>query len=318
MAAADLRSFSFLLRTFFILLLSVGTVLPFECKNAAQKLQVHLVPHTHDDVGWLKTVDQYFYGANNSIQHAGVQYILDSVIPGLLLNKNRTFIYVEMAFFHRWWEQQDEQMRETVRNLVKSRQLEFINGGWCMNDEAATHYDAIIDQMTLGLRFINDTFGDQARPTIAWHIDPFGHSAEQASLFSLMSLDGFFFARIDHADKAKRLKEKRMEMVWRGSRNYEKASQIFTGVFYDFYNPPPGFCFDQSCSDQPIQDDPRLFDMNVQGRVNEFVSTACKQAKSFKTNHIMLTMGSDFNYENANLWFKNLDKLIKYVNQVNN
>lgn len=55
--------------------------------------------------------------------------------------------------------------------------------------------------MTLGLRFIEDTFGADARPTVAWHIDPFGHSAEQASLFSLMSFDGFFFGRIDEADK---------------------------------------------------------------------------------------------------------------------
>ena len=32
------------------------------------KLNVHLVPHSLDDVGWLKTVDQYYVGSNNSIQ----------------------------------------------------------------------------------------------------------------------------------------------------------------------------------------------------------------------------------------------------------
>ena len=62
------------------------------------KLQVHLVPHTHDDVGWLKTVDEYYYGANNSIQHAGVQYILDSVIRQLVSDPSKRFIYVEIAF----------------------------------------------------------------------------------------------------------------------------------------------------------------------------------------------------------------------------
>ena len=293
----------------------------FECKsdralNDDEKLQVHLVPHTHDDVGWLKTVDEYYYGANNSIQHAGVQYILDSVIPQLTADSTKRFIYVEIAFFERWWKEQNKAMKREVKRLVANKQLEFINAGWCMNDEAATHYNAIIDQMTYGLNFVQEKFGSEARPRIAWHIDPFGHSNEQASIFAQMSFDGFFFGRIDYADKELRLKQQRMELVWRGSRNLGKDSDIFTGVLYNGYNPPPGFCYDQFCVDNPVQDDPRLFDMNVKESVDKFVQVTCKQASQYKTKNIILTMGSDFMYENANLWYKNLDKLIRYVHEV--
>lgn len=35
------------------------------------------------------------------------------------------------------------------------------------------------------------------------------------------------------------------------------------------------------------------------------------QAKSYATNNIIVTMGEDFNYQSANVWFKNLDKLIE-------
>ena len=66
--------------------------------------------------------------------------------------------------------------------------LEFILGGWCMNDEASTHYNAIIDQHTIGFKFLKDNFGDCARPKIGWQIDPFGHSREQASIFAQVSM----------------------------------------------------------------------------------------------------------------------------------
>ena len=62
--------------------------------------------------------------------------------------------------------------------------LEFISGGWCMNDEATTHYNSMIDQHSLGAEFLYENFGECARPKIGWQIDPFGHSRETASLFA--------------------------------------------------------------------------------------------------------------------------------------
>ena len=69
---------------------------------------MHIINHSHDDVGWLKTVDQYFYGNKNNVQRAGVQYIISSVITELKKDPRRKFIFVETAFFKMWWDQQDE------------------------------------------------------------------------------------------------------------------------------------------------------------------------------------------------------------------
>ncbi|CAF3717623.1 unnamed protein product [Rotaria socialis] len=283
------------------------------------KLNVHIVPHTHDDVGWLKTVDQYYYGARNDIQHAAVQFILDSVIQALLENPDRRFIYVEIAFFWRWWLQQTEEMQNTVRQLVNQGRLEFVSGGWSMNDEGVTHYNSIIDQHGLGAEFLRDQFGECGRPKLGWQIDPFGHSRQVASLFAHMGFDGLFFGRVDLQDYAERNKTKQMEMIWKGSSNLGEESWLFTGIIPRTYTPPESFCFDVFCDDEPIKDDPQLHDYNVPERVQAFMNAAHDQATGYATNHIMMTMGSDFQYENANQWYKNLDKLIRYVNaqQVN-
>ena len=63
----------------------------------------------------------------------------------------------------------------------------------------------------------------------------------------------------------------------------------------------------------PTQDDPDLFDYNVDERVNDFIKDILLQAGNLRTNNVMFTFGSDFQYENAIEYYKNLDKLMKYT-----
>ena len=120
-------------------------------------------------------MNEYYSGSINSIHNVSVAKIIDSVVDQLLADPSRRyhitylpnkvshlviigvyflfdrFVYAEMAFFQRWWNQQKEDRKNVVRDLVANGRLEFINGGWCMNDEGSTHYVDIIDQMSLGL-----------------------------------------------------------------------------------------------------------------------------------------------------------------------
>ncbi len=73
-----------------------------------------------------------------------------------------------MAFFTKWWSEQSEAKRDSVKKLVHEGRLAFVNGGWCMHDEAATHFMGMIDQTTLGHRFLKETF--DYKPRVGWQV----------------------------------------------------------------------------------------------------------------------------------------------------
>ncbi|VDM24376.1 unnamed protein product [Toxocara canis] len=273
-----------------------------EWSKTKDTLNVHLICHTHDDLGWIKTVEEYYYGAHKDLVPVGVQYIIDSVATELQKDLSRRFSWAETGFLWRWINTHSDFQRHNLAKLVQKGQIEIVGGGWVQNDEATAHYIDIIDQMTFGLRKLNETFGKCGAPSIAWQIDPFGHSREMANLFAMMGFEGLFFARLHYLEKANRLKNNK--------------TNILTGAFYqDNYGPPEGFCFDRFCSDDPIMDDEEEKDTyNVEQKVEAFLKHVKKQASHLRTNHVMLLMGSDFQYSNANEWFINLDKLIQYVN----
>ena len=51
------------------------------------------------------------------------QFILDGVVRELKADPAKRFIYVEMAFFWRWFKEQDQATRQDVRKLVANGQV---------------------------------------------------------------------------------------------------------------------------------------------------------------------------------------------------
>jgi alpha-mannosidase len=215
--------------------------------DAPGVLNVHVIAHTHDDVGWLKTVDEYYAGLNNSIQHASVRHILESTVDSLVKDPARKFIYVEQAFFMRFYAERTDEEAAVVRELVAEGRLSFVNGGWSMHDEATTTYVDMVDNTNLGHRYIAQEFGEEALPSVTWSIDPFGHSSTQASLLSspAAGFSALFVSRADYSDIRARTANKSLEYVWRPSASLGDDASTFFSIMNSglhLYFPLPGLC----------------------------------------------------------------------------
>lgn len=266
-------------------------------------LNVHIVCHSHNDVGWTETPDV--------IYNEYVQEIYSSVTAALHKSRDRKYVSAETAFFERWWQDQLPPRRNSVRKLIQQGQLEMAGGGWVQSDEATTHYSAIVDQMTMGLRWLNDTFGECGRPRVAWQVDPYGHSRENAALFAQMGFDAIFLGRVHVADKEYRRRQRSLEFVWNTDRNIGSSADLFASILPNVYMPPRGFCFDKySCNT-----DPDVLAYNARTRARQFMDAVREYAKYYETRNVMVTMGGDLAYTKAEAWFDNIDRLISAVNR---
>jgi len=169
--------------------------------NHHDQLIVHLIPHTHIDAGWLKNMDEYYSGTNRLVQKdaGAVRDIFDTVIEELQVNLTRKFAIAEMGYFSMWYYKQDEKVKEAVKNLIHTGQLEFINGGWSANDEASPSYNDILNNMMIGHEFLKKEF--DYTPKIGWNVDVFGHSDVATRLYSEMGFEAIFFSRLDYYEK---------------------------------------------------------------------------------------------------------------------
>ncbi len=273
-----------------------------------QKLLVHVVPHTHDDTGWNWTFEEYYLGTGNTT--VSVQRILDNFVDSLYDRTDRTFIYVEMAFFTVWYKQQNDIKRNKIKDLLKEGRFEFINGGYVMHDEAASYYQHTIDQMRLGLLFLKEEF--DFVPEIAWFIDPFGHSASNAYILAKMGFKKIAFVRIDYRDKEYRKKNKTLEFIYIPFGQIDSNTRIFTHVTYDHYCQPASL--DNFLLDRVINFTPE----ELKKRGDSLINTLRDIGNTSRHKNILFMYGCDFTFNARDANFINLETMMEYVNDPKN
>jgi hypothetical protein len=287
----------------FLILALLYVFLHYNSSVSTKKINVHVVPHSHDDAGWLSTVDDYFTGKN--YKKKCVQCILDSMIISLSADSKRTFTYAEMIFFERWYKSLPQVKKEQVKHFVKTGQLEFANGGWVMNDEATTHYQHIIDQMRLGMEFLKNEFGYV--PKVAWYLDPFGHSISNAYILQELGFERLVMVRIDHNEKKKRIKEKTLEFFWNPSSSgnlieTQTNPGIFTHVTHGHYSPEEnqfGEFFEIQRNITTIKEQlPTIF--------NYFKT----MSNAYLTQELLFLYGDDFTFKNPHQNYENVEHLM--------
>ncbi|KAJ7393930.1 hypothetical protein OS493_003599 [Desmophyllum pertusum] len=255
--------------------------------NAFDKepLNVFVVPHSHNDPGWVKTLDQYYTQQT--------RHILDNVIDALAEDKRRKFIWAEISYLSMWWKDTDDQRKKLALEQLSSGQLEIVTGGWVMNDEANTHYYAMLDQMIEGHQWIEKNLG----------------SGEEASC-----------------------QGKNLEFMWRQNWDHGSSTDMFCHMmpFYSYdvphtCGPEPKICcqFDFrrlpgggiNC---PWRIPPvRIDDSNVGSRANLLLDQYKKKAQLYRTNVLFVPLGDDFRYETkfeAHEQYTNYQRLMDHIN----
>jgi lysosomal alpha-mannosidase len=275
------------------------------------------VPYSWNKVGSKKTIDQTYMGTENKgFAHARVQTIFDTVFYQLAKDASRRYTIIQIKYFEMWYTRLDPKRKEEVKKIIKDGQVEFAQGGWVSPDEACPNYEDFILNIQVGQQFLQKEFG--VRPTVAWNVGVYGHSAAAQALFADFGLEAQFFDHMLNEPKGRREVNHSQTFLWEPfARNQGDNKQILTHIFRRSYGWPDVFAVDElKSADDPFITDPSLEGYNKEWKVNEFINLCQEIANNSVGNeNIVVPFGDDFAYMNAMLNWEQIDNLVKYVNE---
>jgi hypothetical protein len=98
-------------------------------------------------------------------------------------------------------------------------------------------------------------------------------------------------------------------MQWFGSVAGQPNTSLLTHLLCCTYSTPHGFNFDH-----PANTTVPITPENVAARSAVFAARVREQAALYRTGNVLVTMGGDFQYQNASVIFSNLSQIIDHIN----
>ncbi|KAL0244362.1 hypothetical protein GEMRC1_008446 [Eukaryota sp. GEM-RC1] len=270
------------------------------CLSLAAKTHFHLVAHSHTDPGWLKSFDEYY--------RTEVVRILQSVHSSLQQNPSRRFVWSDISFFAKWYESLSQADKTSMKKLIDNNQFSFVQGGWVSHDEASPTPESIALQLTIGHEWLRNVLGITP-PKVSWQIDPFGHSSSSAALSAYSGFEMLILNRIHYQHKQMLKDNSQLEFLWQGTRSAGKSARTLVHLLYKHYSAPKGFDFEDVHYS--------IAKHNVQMKADQLLRDLKVQAKGYPTNHVMVPVGDDFKFKQANKQYENWERLIENINSRN-
>lgn len=292
-------------------------------------LKVFIVPHSHNDPGWLKTFISYFQSDSRQI--------LNLIVSKMQKYTDMTFIWSEISFLQLWWDQAHPTKQRGLKHLIDSGRFEITTGGWVMTDEANVHLFSMVDQLIEGHQWLRKNLN--VTPTVGWSIDPFGHGSTMPYLLSESGFEGTIIQRIHYAWKQWFARHQNGDFVWvpfwkllsdrSEQQRISKHGLLTHNMPFDIYSikhscgPHPFICLNFDFRKIPGEYTEYsikaqfITDENVEEKAQLLLEQYSRTASLFPHNVALIPVGDDFRYNKereVDQQYTNYKKLIDHIN----
>ncbi len=160
---------------------------------------VYLVPHTHFDVVWAFTKEDY-YQINELIYSKALE----------LMKESEFKFCIEQCFLLKAFEERNPKLWSGLREMIHLGKLEIVDGQWLMPDAMLPAGEVMIREILFGKRYAKEKFGVDV--PVAWAADTFGLNAQLPQVYKKSGYKWLAFRR----GLGKSVGNRVSEFLWRG------------------------------------------------------------------------------------------------------